>query len=148
WIQRWALGTRRRTDRPGRRGRRRVDRTGRVTVFGRRKRHEVQPSEDEQSGPVQGEQDSPAAPAADGAADGSAGAGADGGSAASGAAPEADGTGSPEDRSAVEDEEEDAQDRSDGPFDETEVEGLDELAAESRVLDLGSVLIPVPEGGQ
>lgn len=117
-------------------------------MFGRKKRHEAQPAEDGQSGPVQGDQDRPAAPAADGAAGGSSGAGAEGGSAASGAAPEAAGTGSPEDRSAVEAEEEEAQDRSDGPFDETEVEGLDELAAESRVLDLGSVLIPVPEGGQ
>lgn len=45
-------------------------------------------------------------------------------------------------------DEDQAQDRSDGPFDESEVEGLDELAAESRVLDLGCVLVPVPDGGQ
>lgn len=46
------------------------------------------------------------------------------------------------------DEPDEPQDRSDGPFDESEVDELDELAAESRVLDLGSVLVPVPEGGQ
>lgn len=107
-------------------------------MFGRKKRHEAQPAEDGQSGPVQEETDGPAAAAdSDSAADGDS----SGASAASGAEPAAG-------ASETDAPEEEAQDRSDGPFDETEVEGLDELAAESRVLDLGSVLIPVPEGGQ
>ncbi|WP_328825368.1 DUF3710 domain-containing protein [Tomitella gaofuii] len=112
-----------------------------MTVFGRKKRNEAQATEDGQPGQIPAKQQeagtAPDAPPAQDAPEARAAAdAADQGASGDGAS------------GATQDEPAEAQDRSDGPFDETEVEGLDELAAETRVLDLGSVLIPVPEGGQ
>ncbi|WP_051461715.1 DUF3710 domain-containing protein [Tomitella biformata] len=41
-----------------------------------------------------------------------------------------------------------AHDGADGPFDSELVSNLDELAAQPTMLDLGSVVVPIPEGGQ
>ncbi len=113
-------------------------------MFGRKKRNEAQATDDGQPGQNPTEQheagtepDAPPAQDAPGAQDTPP--------AQDAADAEVSGDGA---SGAPEDEPAESQDRSDGPFDEAEVEGLEELAAESRVLDLGSVLIPVPEGGQ
>lgn len=97
-------------------------------MFGRKKRkHEQEPAIE----------DAAAEDAAAGSTDGADGSG------------DSDSTaGAAQEDAPQEEAPEPPQDRSEGPFDESEVEGLDELAAQSRVLDLGSVLVPVPDGGQ
>ncbi|QDQ97600.1 DUF3710 domain-containing protein [Tomitella fengzijianii] len=120
-------------------------------MFGRNKRNEAQAADDGQPGQSPAERqetgaEPDAAPAQAGAVDAAD---------AEAAVDAADAEAVVDSADAAEaapggsdDDAPEAQDRSDGPFDEAEVEGLEELAAEARVLDLGSVLIPVPEGGQ
>lgn len=52
------------------------------------------------------------------------------------------------DGSAADEQADPVHDAADGPFDEDAVDNLDELTEDATFLNLGSVLVPIPEGGQ
>ncbi|GEM_PF-205432 len=105
-------------------------------MFGRRRRRAAAEQQADQAAAATPEDAGDGLEAADGApvtgADDTAGA-----DAATGAeAPADDGPADP------------VHDGSDGPFDEDAVDNLDELLADETFLNLGSVLVPIPDGGQ